>query len=424
MTYREARAFIESSSQYGSKLGLDTITELLRRMGNPQDKLKLIHIAGTNGKGSTAAYISSILTKAGYCTGRYISPSVFSYREKIQIGTEYITEQGLADAINIIKPICEAMLSEGLDHPTSFEIETAMAFLYFDREQVDFAVIETGLGGRLDATNVIHKPLLCVITSISMDHMQYLGDTLEQITGEKAGIIKPGVPVITANTEPSIIRVLRQACSENNTALQEIAGQITNIRTTTEGTRFCYQTQEYEVGLLGKYQAGNATLAISAAESLRGIGYAISDSCIRNGLLSAKWSGRLEVIAKEPYFILDGAHNEDAAIQLHNTLTTLFPHQRKIFIMGVLADKEYKKILEITAPLADIIITVTPDNSRALSSSLLAAEAVHFTNAKVIHAESICKAVDCAYEHARKEDVILAFGSLSYLGDIRECLSE
>lgn len=431
MTYEEARVYIDESNQYGSKLGLAAVTELLRRLGNPQDKLKVIHVAGTNGKGSTTAFLTSILASAGFRVGRYISPAVFTYCERVQITkltegditTEYITEQGVSDAIQIIKKIGEEMLRDGLDHPTAFEIETAMAILYLVKLQVDFAVIEVGLGGRLDATNIFHKPLCCVITSISRDHMEYLGDTLEKIAAEKAGIIKKGSRVITGNTQPQVYQVLADTCkSQISTLTLAVIEDVTNINSSPEGTTFTYQAQQYVITLLGDFQISNALLAIQTINQLRSAGYEISDASIKSGLLQTKWSGRFEVLAKEPYFIIDGAHNEDAALQLRKAIQLYFTGHKLTFILGVLADKDYDRILQITAPLANIIITITPDNNRALASTQLAIEAKKYCNGIVIDVGSVAKAVKLAYEEVGKEDVIIAFGSLSYLSEVKAAL--
>lgn len=433
MTYEAARAFIEATASFGSRPGLETITELLNRIGNPQERLKVVHVTGTNGKGSTAAYISAILAFAGYKVGRYLSPAVFEYREKIQVThkvenqlvNDYITEEKIAEAISVIKPACEAMVRDGFYHPTSFEIETAMAFLYLYREQVDIAVIEVGMGGRLDATNVIRHPLCCVITSISMDHMQYLGDTIEKIAGEKAGIIKKGAPVVTGNTDPRVIAVLQKHCGDNDTTLT-IASRdaVTDISYSPEETSFTYRGQKMAIGLLGDYQIDNAVIAIEAAKALHESGYPISDAAIREGLRRARWRGRLELISDNPYFIIDGAHNEDAAIRLREALMQYFPGRNMIFIMGVLADKDYRRILELTAPLAGLIIIITPPSNRALASERLAAEAKKYTDKPVIDAGTVSRAVRLAYEKAGKDDVILAFGSLSFLGEIVDLLSK
>jgi dihydrofolate synthase / folylpolyglutamate synthase len=429
MNYKEARAFINDSNQYGSKLGLVTITELMRRLDNPQDKLKIIHVAGTNGKGSTTAMIASVLAAEGYHVGRYISPAVFSYQERIQLSrknefhqvvNENITKEGICDAIAKIKPACEAMVAEGFHHPTSFEIETAMAVLHMNKINVDFAILEVGLGGRLDATNVILHPICCVITSISMDHMQFLGDTLEKIAREKAGIIKPGVPVITCNNEPSILRVLKDTCEEKNSQLTVRSEEdLTHMEYSLEGTSFSYHDHDYVIKMLGEYQGKNALLALGTIEVLQSLGYQISQAAIQEGLVQAKWNGRFEILAEKPYFIIDGAHNEDAALHLKKTLQHYFSKYKLIYIVGVLADKDYGKILELMAPLAYQIITVTPGNERALASSQLAIEAKKYCNCSVIDAQTVPNAINIAYDSADKEDVILAFGSLSYLSEVK-----
>lgn len=431
MTYQEAREFIDQSNQYGNKLGLTAITELLRRLGNPQDRLKVIHVAGTNGKGSTTAFIATILASQGYRVGRYISPAVFSYLERVQITgkkegqfvTDYLTEQGVTDSIAQIKPICEDMLLEGLEHPTAFEIETVMALLYLVAEKVDFAVIEVGLGGRLDATNVFQQPLCCVITSISMDHMQYLGDTLSKIATEKAGIIKKGSSVITGNSDSQVYQVISDACREKGAKLSFVNVEaVTDIQYSPEGTSFTFEQQRYHISQLGDYQIYNALLAIHTVQQIRELGYAISDSSIQEGVLITKWRGRFEILAKDPYFIIDGAHNEDAAYQLRKTIEAYFTGKRLIYIMGVLADKAYDRILQITAPLADLIITITPDNDRALASKQLALEAKRYSSCEVYDAGFIPEAIRYAYDHADQDDVILAFGSLSYLGEVSDTL--
>jgi dihydrofolate synthase/folylpolyglutamate synthase len=430
MTYEEAREFIEQSNQYGSKLGLASVTELLRRLGNPQDEVKVIHVAGTNGKGSTTAYITSILATEGYKVGRYISPAVFTYRERIQISklepgkkiyiTEFISKQGVSDAISVIKTVCNAMVKDGWHHPTSFELETAMAFLYFTWQEVDFAVVEVGLGGRLDATNVMKKPVCCVITSISMDHMQYLGDTLSSIAREKAGIIKASVPIITCNKNQEIIQVLNEEAELKSSPLfLADADEARIIKLTPGETIFDYHGQEYETALLGIHQITNAVLALNVIEVLLQQGYQVDRLSILDGLRSTEWSGRFEIIAKSPYVIIDGAHNEDAALRLAETVREYFADRRVVYIMGVFADKDYHRILEVTAPLANTIITLTPNNSRALSSSDLALEAQKYCSA-VFDAKTTEQAVCMAYEMSKDEDVIIAFGSLSFLGDLKK----
>lgn len=441
MTYEEAKKFIDDSNQYGSVLGLETITELLKRLSNPQEKLNVIHVAGTNGKGSTAAFIAAILAAEGYRTGRYLSPSVFHYREKIQISqkseehseimtekqpederieSKYITQSGLTEAISEIKPVCEAMVRDGFSHPTCFEIETAMAFMYFVWQQVDFAVIEVGLGGRLDATNVV-RPVCSVITSISMDHMQYLGDTIEDIAKEKAGIIKKGAPVVTCNRRPEVLQVLKNACLEAETDLVTAdRTQVLLKKIEPEDTIFGYLGQEYSIRLLGEYQIDNALNAIHAVVALRNQGYPVSNCSIQIGLKQAVWRGRFDILSTNPYFILDGAHNEEAAIQLKKAIELYFFDRRVIGIMGVFADKEYGKILDVMVPQLSMLITITPASSRALEASLLAEEARCRGIVSVITANTVSQALAFAYEEASDQDVIIAFGSLSFLGEIYE----
>jgi len=459
MMYQEARQFISKSNQYGCVPGLETITELLKRLGNPHEELTIIHVAGTNGKGSTCAFLATILATAGYRVGRYISPAVFSYLERIQIvkscvsaqcnkqkivddctfyhtvsrnqsvenrdliiETDNITEKGVSDTIALIMPACEAMVVEGFAHPTSFEIETAMTMLYLKWEQVDFVILEVGLGGRLDATNVIKHPVCSVITSISMDHMQILGDTLELIAREKAGIIKKGSPVISYKQEPEVTSVLRQASLESGAPFTMVDfTKIKDILHSMEQITFLASIEEkeqsYLIKLLGENQVKNAFLAIHVARVLEELGYPIGEECIHKGLENTRWSGRFEVVDKKPFVIIDGAHNENAAKSLHKSIKLYFTNRKIIFIMGVLADKDYKSILRHTASLAEVIITLTPNNSRALSSAVLAQEAKQYCN-QVVDAGDVAQAVQLAYQEAGEEDVIIAFGSLSYLGDL------
>lgn len=484
MTYEEARKFINNSNQYGCVPGLTTVTELLQRLDNPQEKLNIIHVAGTNGKGSTSSFITGILNKAGYRVGRYISPAVFTYRERIQISdgdrqknslpmqdgeesqasvqatdrnrqqnsvqildgdrrqaslqtpvheneqqkisAQYITKQGVCDTIALIKPVCEAMAADGFSHPTSFEIETAMVMLYLLWMKVDFAVIEVGMGGRLDATNVIKHPVCSVITSISMDHMQYLGNTLEKIASEKAGIIKKQAPVITCQQKPEVDTVIRDTAKHLASPLfiSDYA-YVSDVNYKMDKTEFSLikngRSEQYTIRLLGEYQIENAVLAVKTAQVLKSLGFTIEEEDIRKGLSQTRWSGRFEIIAANPCFIIDGAHNEAAASLLRSSIIRYFKKKRKIFLIGVFADKEYEKILKLTADLADVIITLTPENPRALPSDQLAKEALRYCD-KVYDAKNTENAVKLAYREAAKEDIIIAFGSLSYLGDLVDTL--
>ena len=420
MTYEEARAFIDDTAKYGYVLGLDTITELMKWLGNPQDDLKFIHIAGTNGKGSTLAYLSTVLKEAGYRTGRYLSPVMFDDRERIQVNGDYITEEAVARLAEQVRQAGQEMLRDGFAHPTTFETETAMAFLYFREMQCDVVVLECGMGGMTDATNVIKSTLASVFVEIGMDHMGFLGNTVEEIAAVKAGIIKPGSQVVSAAQRPEVEAVLKRVAEEKQAGFHMVERDaIRDVRYVFEDQTFTYR--EYKglrPGLTGSWQVDNASLAVETVLVLRELGYDISDEALRKGLTETVWPGRFTVIDREPLFLVDGAHNRDAADRLRETLELYFPEKRKVLIAGVLADKEYDYVMSQLTPLADQVITVmTPDNPRALPAEKLM-ETVRKYNSKVEAADSLGDAVERAWSYAGKGDMILAFGSLSYLGEL------
>lgn len=420
MTYEEAKAFLEGCNQYAGEFTLKPLQELLGRLGNPQDRLSFVHIAGTNGKGSVLAYLSTVLKEAGYRVGRYISPTIFSYRERIQVNENYISRADLIRLTEKIRTAGNGMLAEGLGHPTMFEAETALAFLYFAEQKCDLVVLEVGMGGRTDATNVIRNTVAAVLASISMDHMGFLGNTLEKIAENKAGIIKPGCTVVTVSQAPEAEQAVRRQAAEYGCPVVEAKPELAvNRRRGLFRQYFDYKDyRDVEISLSGEYQFANAALALETLEVLRRKGYEIPEKALRQGLKRTVWNGRFTVIAKEPCFIVDGAHNRDAAEKLRETIDNYLPGRRLIYIMGVLADKEYDIVIQRTVPCASEVITVmTPDNPRALSAEALA-EAVRIYHPRVQAAESLEKAVERAYELAGPEDVILAFGSLSYLGGI------
>lgn len=418
MNYQKAMEWVEELKQYGMVLGLGGIKELCNRLGNPQNDLQFIHIAGTNGKGSTLAYISTILTTAEYRTGRYISPTVYDYQEKIQVSGKWITQKAVGELLERIKKVCHEMEADGYAHPTVFEIETAMAFLYFKEKECQIVVLETGLGGRIDATNVIENTLIAVLTSISMDHIGVLGNTLEEIAREKAGIIKNGCYVISAQQELEVEKVLREAADLKKVPFYMVdMEQAKNICYGLEKQRFDYQEKrKLEIGLAGTYQIDNAITALEVIKVLSSKGFHVTEEQIRKGLKNTQWEGRFNLIAKKPLFIVDGAHSEDAAIKFAESVRFYFTNKRIIYIMGVLRDKEYEKIIEQTYSYAQHIITVTPpDNSRGLGAYDLASAVKEF-HPQVTVADSVEEAIEIAYLLADKEDVIIAFGSLSYLG--------
>lgn len=420
MTYEEARAFIDDTSKYGYILGLDTVTELLSRLGNPQDDLKFVHIAGTNGKGSILAYVSTVLKEAGYKVGRYISPTIFEYRERIQVNEAYIPEEAVARLAECIYQAGQAMLAEGLAHPTAFEVETALAFLYFKEMDCDIVVLETGMGGLTDATNVVKTTLVSVFASISMDHMGFLGNTLEEIAKIKAGIIKPDTTVISTAQTAQVRIVLEEACRKNRASYREVQkGDLKDKKISFEDQSFTYKDRtNLRPGILGSCQLENAAAALEVIDALGELGYPVTEEALRRGLEQTKWIGRFTVIEEAPLFLVDGAHNRDAADRLLETLKLYVPEKRKIFIIGVLGDKEYDYMMSRLAPEAERIVTVmTPDNQRALPAEELA-EAVRKYNPNVEAAENIPEAVKKAKGYAGGDGMVLAFGSLSYLGDL------
>ncbi|MCI6109882.1 MAG: bifunctional folylpolyglutamate synthase/dihydrofolate synthase [Oscillibacter sp.] len=426
MNYKEARVYLDEVSKYGSVLGLESMRELLHRLGDPQNELKFIHISGTNGKGSVLAYLSTILSGAGYRTGRYISPTLFSYRERIQVDGEYIEKESLACHVTAIAAAAEDMQKAGLPSPTVFEIETALAFLYFKEKRCDIVTLEVGCGGLLDATNVITTTLMEVIASISMDHTDLLGDTLAKIAAQKAGIIKPDTMVVSAQQKSEAAQVIEDTCKEQHCTLQMVdESKISNVHYGAEGQTFSYKTWEnVAISLAGSYQIKNAALALEGVEALRKLGYALSDQQVREGLLHTAWRGRFTTLRRDPTVIIDGAHNPAAALELKESLERYFPGKMLYFVMGMFKDKDYAQVIDLTAPLARHIITVeTPGNPRAMPARELA-EAVGKVNPSVEWADSVAHGVEKALAMAGKEDAVIVFGSLSFLGEAADAVNE
>ncbi len=424
MNEREAYEFIDSLGGLGIVPGLDGIRELCARLGNPQESLKFVHIAGTNGKGSVSAFIAAALRAAGYRVGRYISPVIYEYREKIQVNDRYITKKALCQGLERIKEACGGMVAAGLRHPTAFEIETALAFLYFQEKECDIVVLETGMGGLTDATNIIENTLVAVLASVSMDHMKFLGDSLEKIAVQKAGIIKKGCHVASLRQEPAAMRVIEERASEEGCGLTVAdPAKAGHVRYGLERQRFDYGGyKNVEISLAGRYQIDNAVLALEALEALAKKGFPVREDRLRKGFLEARWPGRFTVIARRPYFVADGAHNEDAAKRLAESLQFYFAKKRIVYIMGMFRDKEYEKVIALTQGLASQIITVAaPGNPRALSSYELA-QAVLKYHPDVTAADSL-EAAETAYLMAERDDVIVAFGSLAFLGRLMDIVA-
>ena len=419
MNYEEAREYLDQVSKGGSVLGLDNMRELLKRLENPQDSLKFVHISGTNGKGSVLAYVSTVFKEAGYRTGRYISPTLFSYREKIQVNESFIGREDLARLTEEVKKAAEEMQNSGKGFPTIFEIETALAFLYFAEQKCDIVILETGLGGALDATNVIKTSVMEVITSISMDHMEFLGDTLGKIALQKAGIIKPHTSVVSAVQDMEAMEVIRDVCRKKECVFDTVdQEQIKDISYGYEGQSFSYKDwKNIKISLMGSYQIKNAALALEAIEALRKLGYELNDKVVYQGMKTAVWKGRFTVISKEPFIIMDGAHNQAAAEELVRSLKLYYPGKKFYYIFGMFRDKDYHQVIRLTAPLAEHIVTVeTPENPRALPAEELK-KAVAEVNPSVEAAGNLRMAVNRVMEQIDKDAVIVIFGSLSFLGE-------
>ncbi|RDW17590.1 bifunctional folylpolyglutamate synthase/dihydrofolate synthase [Oceanobacillus arenosus] len=421
MNYEESLAFIHGSQYKGMKLGLDNITKLMDLLGNPQDKLKIIHIAGTNGKGSTASFIAQILIEAGYKTGLFTSPFLQRFNERIKINNQDIADKQLGDITTIVKE----KMDEMEDKPTEFEIVTAIAFQYFYQLQCDVVVLEVGLGGRFDSTNVIKNPLLSVITSIGLDHQAYLGNTLPEIAFEKAGIIKENSQVMLYPQSSEVEAVIERVAKERNSIVNKADfSKLRRIANSIEGQLFNYKEyKELRISLLGEHQLKNAAIAIESINSLRNAGFKIREEHLRIGLAGTRWPGRFEVINREPLVVIDGAHNIDGIRALVTNITQLFPGRKIIAILGILRDKDYQQMIDEVSPVIDHFITVTPDNPRAIPAEELAAYLVK-EQLPAIAAESFEAAVELAYQEMEENDVICAFGSLYYIGEIKRVVQQ
>lgn len=418
VTYQEAIDYINGVRWLGSKPGLERVSELLRRLGEPQKKLKFIHIAGTNGKGSCAAMLASVLRAAGCRTGLFTSPYLWRFNERMQINGRPIGDEALAAITEKIRPHAEAME----DHPTEFEMMTAAALLWYAEENCDVVVLEVGLGGRFDATNVIESPEVSVIMNIGLDHTEILGDTLEQIAFEKAGIVKPGSPCVLYQQSEEVTEVVRRVCAERGAALR--IADFAAIRPefdSLEGQVFTYKNEPYAIPLLGAHQLKNAAVAIEAAELLRGRGWRIEQDALEHGLYAVSWPARFELLREEPPFVVDGGHNVQCAETVADNLRRYFPDRRRILLIGVLRDKDYRGMLDVLAPEADAFVCVTPDSPRALPAEALAEELRRFGKPAAA-CGSIREGVSEALAQAGDEAMVCAVGSLYMAGEIRYCM--
>ena len=415
MNYKEALQYIEEKNKLGIVPGLDNIKELLKRLGNPEAGCKALHIAGTNGKGSVFAFVESALIEAGYKIGRYISPTIFTYLERFQINKKYMDEETFARLLETVAGKISEMEEDGYSSPTAFEIETVIAFLFFAEEKCDYMLLECGMGGTLDATNVIPAPVASVFAQISMDHMQFLGETLEEIAQNKSGIIKEGSACISAPQEKEVGKVLKSVCADKEDDYTEVKTK--DIKVISEGENgisFNYKNNDYFIKLLGDHQIINAATAI---EVLKGLD--IDERYIKSGLAKTIWQGRLTRVCDSPLMYVDGAHNEAAWRTLKNNINKYFTNKRIIYIIGVLKDKEYRKMVDILCNNMEYAITITPNTPRGLDKKILAG-LIEKKGIKTDMADTSEEAIEKAFSYIGKNKndcVIMVCGSLSFIAD-------
>ena len=417
MNMEKIMALLQSISWQESRLGLERSETLLHLLGDPQKDLRFVHVAGSNGKGSVSAMLSAILTSAGYTTGLYTSPHLVSYQERMKVNGADISEAALYALAEIVKSCVEQME----DKPTEFELITAMALLYFSQKRCDVVVLEVGLGGRLDATNVIPVPEAAVLMNISLEHTEVLGDTLAKIAREKAGIIKEGGAVVAYPGTPEVEAVFEEVCAAKHAVLRKARFQeITFLQETLDGQRFHWrQYSNLAIRLLGRYQLSNAVMALETVEMLCRRGWKIPETAVREGLATAQWPARLEVLNRTPLFLLDCAHNPQCAKALVDSIRALCPGEKVVFLAGMLADKDYKKIIEQTAPLAQEFFCLTPFSERALPAEVLAACLME-QGASAAVCTDVADGIRAALSAAGDGGRVVAFGSLYLAGAVRE----
>ena len=425
MNYQEALKFIEESHKFGMRLGLENSFKLLDLLGNPQDKLKIVHVAGTNGKGSVCSFIANTLKEQGYKVGLYTSPYLETFTERIRLNGENIPEEDVARIVTIMKDKIEDMVKEGYAYPTEFEIETAMAFYYYCEQNADYVVLEVGLGGRYDATNVVKSPLVSVIVSLSLDHIGVLGDTLGKIAYEKAGIIKENSIAVVYKQKEEAEEVIKDVCKEKNTKYIEANFEDMKIKKSDiysqvfDCTILGERMEDMEISLIGEHQVNNAILALTVIKVLRDERQVeISEDAIRRGFLNTKWPGRIEKIKDNPVFIIDGAHNEDGAKSLSKALDKHFKGKKMTLLIGMLKDKDIDGVLELLMDKFNKVITTTPDNDRAISAEELQDKIKKYID-DVIAIPNIEDAVKYTLDNAKEDDIIISAGSLYMIGHIR-----
>lgn len=445
MNYQETMNYINNTAKFGINLGLGKTEKILEFLGDPHKGLKCIHLAGTNGKGSTTAMITKILIDAGYKVGMYTSPYLEVFEERIQVNGENISKEDLSEVVTEVSEAINKVIELGYEHPTEFEIITCTMFYYFYKKNVDFAVIEVGLGGNLDSTNVIEAfsntngggAVASVIASISYDHMQILGDTLEKIAYEKAGIIKSGVPVIMYPQQREAEEVIEKVCLEKGCTLIKVPDNCVEYlksdnnkigkNSTAYNQNIKLKTNEntynIELALLGTHQLLNCATAVFVIEELIKQNIEIKRDNILNGLKAVKWIGRLEIMRNDPLVVIDGAHNIDGISKLRENVELYFKYNKMILILGILADKEVDKMVNTIVPLADRIIAVTPNSDRAENAEELK-NIIQEYNARCEAVENYKDAYKLALSYCEDDDLLLISGSLYMIGDMRKIIKD
>ena len=421
MNVEQAIAYIHSVCWKGSIPGLGRTQELLEKMGNPEKKLKFVHIAGTNGKGSTAAMTASILNKAGYRTGLYTSPYIYRFHERIQVDGVEISDEDLTEITEYVKPLADSMAQS----PTEFELVCCIAFEYFYRKKCEIVVLEVGMGGAWDATNVIEVPEVAVITNIGLDHTEYLGDTVEKIAETKSGIFKPHGHAVVYRSTPSVEAVYERVCAERDVSLRkaDFDGLVLKAHT-LEGQVFdCGSRKNLVLPLLGDHQLHNASVVLSIADTLIGEGWNISEQNIYDGIRDVRWPGRFDIVCRKPLFIIDGGHNPQCIEALVKNIRDYLAGKKVVALTGVLADKDYADMYKPVMPLVDRFVCITPPNPRKLEAGQLA-RYLRQAGAQAQASESILDGVKKAMELAGKDGVVLCFGSLYSIGGIRDALKD
>ena len=422
MNITEALNYIHTVSWMGRIPGLERELELLDRIGNPHRGMKYIHVAGTNGKGSTAAMLAAILRKAGYRTGLYTSPYIIRFNERIQVDGEQISDADVCELTEFVKPHAEAMA----DHPSEFEIVTAIGFEYFKRQKCDIVVLEVGMGGEWDATNVIEDNEAAVIVNIGLDHTEVLGDTIEKIAQTKSGVVKRGCPCVIYRQEKSVEDVFAAVCERMDAPFCPADfDSLKPLYAGLDGQRFDWgELKDLRIPLLGAHQLKNAANVLSAVKVLQGRGWNIPEAAIREGLASVTWPGRFELMRDKPLFIVDGGHNPQCLEALEAAIRAYLPDKKLVFLNGCMADKDYGDMFNHLLPYAKEFVTVTPQNPRALPAADLSRYITENLGAQATPCDTVAEGVRTAIEKAGSDGVVCACGSLYMIGDIVAALND